>query len=114
MDLREAGELVLANSVLDHLFWRKRVGVGLFVRDGERAELALHAADVRLVQVEVLDEVNAIVAATNASRQIGELAERENVVALHQRHTVLEVEALSGLHLVPDGREHVGAFQQGH
>ena len=114
VDLGEPGELVLANRVLDHLLRRVRIGVGLFVRDRKGAELALHAADVGLVQVQVLDEVDAVVAATHAPREIRELAERENVVALHQRHAVLEVEALSALHLVADGREHVGAFQEGH
>src|SRR6266581_4828057 len=66
VDLGEPGELVLANRVLDHLLRRVRIGVGLFVRDRKGAELALHAADVGLVQVQVLDEVDAVVAATHA------------------------------------------------
>ena len=94
----------LSNSVLDHLVRRIRVGVGLLVRDGEGAELALHTADVRLVQVQVLDEVDAVIAAAHAPREIGEVAERKDVVALHQRHAVLEVEALACLHLVADRR----------
>ena len=114
VDLGEAGELVLSNGVLDHLVRRIRVGVGLLVRDGEGAELALHTADVRLVQVQVLDEVDAVIAAAHAPREIGEVAERKDVVALHQRHAVLEVEALACLHLVADRRKHVGPFEERH
>ena len=74
-----------------------RVGVRalLLLRDRERAELALHAADVRLVQIEVLDEVDLVGAAALPAREVGELAEREQVVGLHQREAVLEVEPLA-------------------
>ena len=82
VDLGEAGQLALAQRVLDELAGRDRVGVRLLVRRGEGAELALHAADVRLVEVEVLDEVDLVGAAAAAARQVGELAEAEQVVGL--------------------------------
>ena len=83
----------------------RRPGVLLLLRRRERAELALHAAHVRLVQIQVLDEVDAVVAAANAACEIGQLAEREQVVRLHQRKPVLEVEAFVGLHLFADQLE---------
>ena len=114
VDLGEPCELVLPNRVLDELVGRVRVSVGLLVRDGESAELALHAADIGLVQVQVLDEVDAVVAPAHPPREIGELAQRQNVVALHQPHAVVEVEAFSGIHFVADWSKQVGAFQEGH
>ena len=54
---------MLRDRVRDELVGGERVGVLLLLRRREGAELALHAADVRLVQVEVLDEVDAVVAA---------------------------------------------------
>ena len=104
VDLGEAGQLALAHRVLDQLLGRDRVGVLLLLRRGERAELALHAADVRLVQVEVLDEVDLVRAAAQPARPVGELAEREQVVGLEQRQAVLEVEPLAGLDLLADRR----------
>ena len=74
----------------------------LLARRRERAELALHAADVRLVHVEVLDEVDLVRAAAQATREVGERAELEQVVGLEDRDAVLEVEALAGLDLLPD------------
>ena len=88
--------------VLDELLGRERVGVLLLPRRGERAELALHAADVRLVQIQVLDEVDLVGAAAQPAREVGELAELEQVVRLEERDAVLEVEALAGLDLLPD------------
>ena len=114
VDLGEARELVLANSVFDELLRAVRVRVGLLARDGERAELALHAAHVRLVQVEVLDEVDAVVAAAHAPREIREFAQRQDVVRLHQGNALVEVEPLAGLHLLADRRQRLGALQQGH
>ena len=105
---------MLADRILDELVRRERVGIGLLVRDGERAELALHTADVGLVQIQVLDEVDAVVAPAYTPCEVGQFAEGKDVVALHQRHAVLEVETLSRLHLVADGRKQVGAFQQSH
>ena len=90
-------ELALRDRVGDELVGRERVGVLLLLRRRERAELALHAADVRLVQVEVLDEEDAVVAAADAAREVGQLADREQVVGLDQREAVLEVEALARL-----------------
>ena len=81
MDLGEARELVLRDRVLDELVGAEGVRVLLLLGLRERAELALHAADVRLVQVEVLDEEDLVAAAAHAPREIGELAEREQVVA---------------------------------
>ena len=60
VDLGEPGQLALAHRVLDELLGGDRVGVLLLLRRREGAELALHAADVRLVQVEVLDEVDLV------------------------------------------------------
>ena len=76
VDLGEAGQLALAHGVLDELLGRDRVGALLLPRRGEGAELALHAADVRLVQVQVLDEVDLVRAAALAARAVGEVAER--------------------------------------
>src|SRR5712691_10557862 len=105
VDLRELRDRVLLDRVLDELLRGDRVRVLLLARLCERTELALHAAHVRLVEVEVLDEVDLIAAAAHAAREIGELAEREQVVRLHQRHAVLEVEPRAGLDLVPDRGE---------
>ena len=103
VDLGEAGQLALAQSVLDELVPGEGVGALLLLRPRERAELALHAADVRLVQVEVLDEVDLVAAAAQAAREIGQLAEPEQVVGLHEDEPVLEVEPLARLDLVADG-----------
>ena len=96
---------VLRDRVLDELLGRDRVRLLLLLRRRERAELALHPADVRLVQVEVLDEVDLVRAAAQASREVGELAEREQVVGLEQREPVLEVEPLARLDLLADRRQ---------
>ena len=102
VDLGEAGQLALAHRVLDELVGRDRVGVLLLPRRREGAELALHAADVRLVQIEVLDEVDLVRAAALPPRAVGEVAEREQVVALEEREAVLEVEPLAGVDLLAD------------
>ena len=102
VDLGEAAELALAKRVLDELLGRVRVGAFLLLRDCEGAELALHAADVRLVEVEVLDEVDLVVPAALTAREIRQLAEREDVVRLHQQEAVLEVEPLAGDDLLAD------------
>jgi hypothetical protein len=52
VDLREPGDLTLAEHVLDELLARERIGVLLLPRRCERAGTALHAADVRLVQIQ--------------------------------------------------------------
>jgi hypothetical protein len=92
----------LREHVLDELLGRVRVGVLLLAGRRERAELALHAADVRLVDVQVLDEEDLVRAAADAAGEIGERAELEQVVGLEERDPVVEVEALSGLDLLPD------------
>jgi len=102
VDLREPGDLTLAEHVLDELLAGERVGVLLLPRCCKRAELALHAADVRLVQIEVLDEEDLVGAAALPAREVGERAELEQVVGLEDRDAVVEVEALSGLDLLPD------------
>jgi hypothetical protein len=63
VDLRERARLALTENVLDELVGRQRVRVRLLLRRRERAELALHAADVRLVHVEVLHEEDLVRAA---------------------------------------------------
>ena len=95
-----------ATRVGDEVVGADRVGLLLLLGRGERAELALHAADVRLVQIDVLDEVDAVVAAAHPAREVGELAQREQVVGLEQRQPVLEVEAHTRLHLLADDVEH--------
>ena len=114
VDLREAVELVLRDRVLDELVGGQRERVLLLPRLGEGAELALHAADVRLVQVDVLDEVDLVAAAALPAREVGEVAEREQVVRLHESDAVVEVEPLAGEHLLPDRRERVEGVQNGH
>ncbi len=83
VDLREAGQLALAKRVLDELLRGVRVRALLLLGDGEGAELALHAADIRLVQVQVLDEVDLVASAALPAREVGQLAEPEDVVGLH-------------------------------
>ena len=114
VDLGEAVELVLRDRILDELVGGERERVLLLARLGEGAELALHAADVRLVQVDVLDEEDLVAAAALAAREIGEIAEREQVVRLHEGDAVVEVEPLAGEHLLPDRRERVESVQNGH
>ena len=69
----------------------------------EGAELALHATDVRLAHVQVLDEVDLVRSSANAPREVGQSSELEQVVGLENRDAVVEVEALSRLDLLPDG-----------
>ncbi len=114
VDLREAVELVLRDRVLDELVGGQRERVLLLPRLGEGAELALHAADVRLVQVDVLDEVDLVAAAALPAREVGEVAEREQVVRLHEGDAVVEVEPLACEHLLPDRCERVERVQNGH
>ncbi len=114
VDLGEAGCGALLDRVADELLRRDRVGVLLLARRRERAELALHPADVRLVQVEVLDEVDLVVPAAHAAREVGELAQREQVVGLEDREPVLEVEALPRLDLLPQRAERGCLFEKCH
>ena len=107
-------QLALRDRVLDHLGRRVRVGVALLLRDRERAELALHAADVRLVQIEVLDEVDLVRASAPAPRGVRKLAELQEVVGLHEDQPVLEVEALVLLDLLPDRIERALSGGDGH
>jgi hypothetical protein len=102
VDLGEAGHLALHEDVLDELLRREGVRVLLLPRRRECAELALHAADVRLIDVQVLDEEDLVGPAAPATREVGELAELEEVVGLEDRDAVVEVEARSGLDLLPD------------
>jgi hypothetical protein len=114
VDLGEPGQLALAQRVLDELLGRDRVRLRLLLGRGERAELALHAADVRLVEIEVLDEVDVVRPAAHAACEVGELAEREQVVGLEQREAVLEIEPLVRLHLLADRLERGDAVDDGH
>src|SRR6478609_2642001 len=114
VDLSEAVELVLRDRVLDELVGGQRERVLLLPRLGEGAELALHATDVRLVQVDVLDEVDLVAAAALPAREVGEVAEREQVVGLHESDAVVEVEPFAREHLLPDGCECVEGVQNGH
>jgi hypothetical protein len=102
VDLGEPGGLALGQNVLDELLRREGVGVLLLPRRRKRAELALHATDIRLVDVEVLDEKDLVGAAAYAAREVGERAELEEVVGLEDRDAVVEVEALAGRDFLPD------------
>ena len=102
VDLGEARDLALGEDVLDELLRGEGVRVLLLAGRREGAELALHAADVRLVEIEVLDEEDLVRAAARAAREIGERAELEEVIGLEDRHAVVELEALAGLELLPD------------
>jgi hypothetical protein len=102
VQLGEARDLALREDVGDELVRRERVRVLLLPRRGEGAELALHAADVRLAHVEVLDEVHLVGSAADAPCEVGERAELEEVVRLEDGDPVVEVEPLSGLDLLPD------------
>ena len=114
VDLGEPRRLVLRDGVRDELVRGERERVLLLARLRKGAELALHAADVRLVQVEVLDEVDLVAAAAQPARQVGELAEREHVVRFHQHDAVLEVEALPGLDLLAHRRKCVQSVEDCH
>ena len=105
VDLGEPARGMLLDRIDDELLGGDRVGVLLPLRRRERAELALHPADVRLRDVEVLDEADLVRAAAQTAREVRELAELEQVVRLEEREAVLEVEPLAGLDLRPDGRE---------
>src|SRR5262245_40547443 len=114
VDLGEAGQLALAKRVRDELLGRVRVRALLLLGDGEGAELALHAADVRLVEVQVLDEVDVVRAAAPAACEVGQLPEAQDVVRLHQLEPVLEVEPLAGDDLLTDSLERRRAVEDGH
>jgi hypothetical protein len=114
VDLGEAGQAVLLDRVGHELLGGDRVGVFLLPRRRERAELALHAADVRLVEIEVLDEVDLVRAVPPPARRVRELAELEEVVRLHEDEPVLEVEALVLLDLLPDRIERTLSGGDGH
>ena len=104
----DLGELLVRadlQRLLDQVVDRPHLGVGLLRRARERAELALHPADRRVVQVQVVDEEDVVRAAAEAARGVGQLAEREQVVALEQRDAVVEVEALTRDDLVADLHE---------
>ena len=105
VDLGEAGELVLRSRVSDKIVSRDRVRLLLLLGRGEGAELALHAADVRLVQVHVLDEEDIVRSTAQASCEIGKLPDLEQVVRFENREAVLEIEPFTGFDLLPDGRE---------
>ena len=110
----QGAQAVLLDRVGDELLGGDRVRVLLLPRRGEGAELALHAADVRLVQVEVLDEEDLVAAAADPARVVGEVAEREQVVGLEQRDAVLEVEALACVDLLADRSENVERVENCH
>ena len=114
MNFGEAGDRLLRDRVLDELVGADRVRVLLLLRLRKRAELALHAANVRLIEIEVLDEIDLVAAAADAAREIGDLAEGEEIVRLHQCEPILEVEPLARLHLFPDGGEDVEGVEDRH
>jgi len=102
VDLGEPGDLTLREDVCHEVLGGERVGVLLLPRGREGAELALHAADVRLVDVEVLDEEDLVRSAADTACKVGERPELEQVVGLEDRDAVVEVEPLSGLDLLSD------------
>ena len=114
VNLGEGRQLVLSHRVLDKLFGRVGIRAWFLPRDRECAELALHAANVRLVQVQVLDEVHLVAAAAHTAGKIGELTDCECVVGLHQGQSVLEVQPLTGFDLLANRGKRVGAFEDRH
>ena len=114
VDLGERGQPVLLDRVADELLGRRRVGVLLLLGRRERAELAFHAADVRLAEVEVLDERHLVGAAAEPSREVGQLADLEQVVGFEDREAVLELEALAGLDLLANRAERGCAVEECH
>ena len=67
-----------------------------------------------MVQVQVVDEEDLVGAAAQAAGGVGQLAEREDVVALEQRDPVVEVEPFSGDHLLADRGKRVQMGGDGH
>src|SRR6266581_1986530 len=114
MNLGVVRELVLRDRIRDKVVSSDRVRVLLLLRLRKRAELALHAADVRLVEVEVLDKIDLVAPAAYAARKVGELAECEQVVRLHEGEPILEVEALARFDLLADRCEGVEGFEDRH
>ena len=74
----------------------------LLARFANAQNLHFTRQSVRLVHVDALDEVDLVAAAGGRPRKVGELAGRGQVVGLHQRDAVLEVEPRAGLDLLPD------------
>ncbi len=105
VDLAELLRLVHLERVLHEVADVVQVGAVLLARARERAELALHAADVRVVQVQVVDEEDLVGASAQAASGVGEPPDGEDVVALEQRDAVVEVEPLAGEHLLLDCAE---------
>ena len=114
VDLAVALALVHLDGVGDQVGDVPRVGALLPARARERAELALHPAHVGVVQVQVVDEEDLVGAPAQPPGAVGQLAEREHVVALEERDPVVEIEPLAGDHLVADGCERVQMGGNGH
>ena len=114
VDLAVALALVHLDGVGDQVGDVPRVGALLPARARERAELALHPAHVGVVQVQVVDEEDLVGAPAQPPGGVGQLAEREHVVALEERDPVVEIEPLAGDHLVADGCERVQMGGNGH
>jgi hypothetical protein len=113
VDLREPQLIVLVNGIVDELLGGERVRALLIRRPREGAKLAFHPADVRLVHVDVLDEVDVVRATAKPTRTVGEVAEGEQVAGLEDRDAVLEVEPLSGLDLLANLRKRVWRGENG-
>ena len=109
VDLAVGLALVHLDGVADQVADVPRVGAGLLAGHGERAELALHPTHVRVVEVQVVDEVDLVGAAAQAARGVRQLAQRGQVVGLQQRDPVVEVETLTGEHLLTDRGERIKA-----
>ena len=103
-----------STRVRDELLGGDRVGLLLLLRRGEGAELAFHAADVRLVQVHVLDEEDVVRAPAQAPCEVGELADREQLVGFEQAESVLEIEPLTRLDLLSDRRQRGCCLERRH
>ena len=80
VDLLVAVAPVHLDGVLDEITDVPGVRTALLVRAREGAELALHAAHVRVVEVEVVDEVDLVVALLHAPRGVREIADGQQVV----------------------------------
>ena len=102
VDLRELLILADALGVRDEVWDVPHDRVRLLGGAGEGAELALHAADRRVVEVQVVDEEDLVGAAAVTASKVGQLAQLEDVVRLEERDAVVEVKALARHDLLAD------------
>ena len=86
-------------DLLEHGIEAHRVAPGVARLGRKRAEVARRYADVRVVDVGVADKVRSV-AMPLLAHVIGQLTDGEQIRGPVERHSVVEVEALTGQHLV--------------